>query len=134
MVALGGTEKHGDSVTSRQEEIRALRAGKPLPADRIIQMRSTGMHAIRFEFIYRLLRSGVKVDTLSVYWERGNEFMLKGEVASESRRLVLRSRPRVTGEFADLWLLCYPDDGEIKDLVDREIGRMVERALKQGAG
>lgn len=134
MVALGGTEKRGDSVTSRQEEIRALRAGKPLPADRIIQMRSTGMHAIRFEFIYRLLRSGVKVDTLSVYWERGNEFMLKGEVASESRRLVLRSRPRVTGEFADLWLLCYPDDNEIKDLVDREIGRMVERALKQGAG
>lgn len=134
MVALGGTEKRGDSVTSRQEEIRALRAGKPLPADRIIQMRSTGMHAIRFEFIYRLLRSGVKVDTLSVYWERGNEFMLTGEVASESRRLVLRSRPRVTGEFADLWLLCYPDDNEIKDLVDREIGRMVERALKQGAG
>lgn len=134
MVALGGTEKRGDSVTSRQEEIRALRAGKPLPADRIIQMRSTGMHAIRFEFIYRLLRSGVKVDTLSVYWERGNEFMLKGELASESRRLVLRSRPRVTGEFADLWLLCYPDDNEIKHLVDREIGRMVERALKQGAG
>lgn len=134
MVALGGTEKRGDSVTSRQEEIRALRAGKPLPADRIIQLRSTGMHAIRFEFIYRLLRSGVKVDTLSVYWERGNEFMLKGELASESRRLVLRSRPRVTGEFADLWLLCYPDDNEIKELVDREIGRMVERALKRGAG
>lgn len=86
-----------------------------------------GMHSIRFEFVVRLLRSGLKVDTLSIYWEHGTEFMLKRDVEKTRRRLVLGRRNRVSGEFPDLWLVCYPDDEEIKKLVEDEVDRMVER-------
>jgi len=90
------------------------------------------MHSIRFEFVVRLLRSSLKVDTLSIYWEQGNEFMLKPAVESAMRRLVLGRRKHVSGEFSDLWLLCYPEDEEIRKLVEREIDRMVEQVSGEG--
>ncbi|MDH5536326.1 MAG: hypothetical protein OEZ08_12265, partial [Betaproteobacteria bacterium] len=64
-------------MAARPEEVIALRAQQPLPAHRVIQLRSNGMHAVRMEFVIRLLRSGLKVDTLSIYWERAHEFMLR---------------------------------------------------------
>ena len=114
-------------MTSRQDEITMLKAGESLPSHRVVQLRSMGMHSIRFEFVVRLLRSGLTVDTLSIYWEHGSEFMLKREVENTHRRLVLGRRNRASGNFADLWLLCYPDDEEIKQLVEQEVDRMVER-------
>ncbi len=119
-------------MASRQDEIRALKGAEPLPSHRVVQLRSMGMHAIRFEFVVRLLRSSLKVDTLSIYWEQGNEFMLKPGIESVPRRLVLGRRKHVSGEFADLWLLCYPEDEEIKRLVELEIDRMVEQAMERG--
>jgi hypothetical protein len=119
-------------VATRQEEIRALKAGEPLPSHRVVQLRSLGMHSIRFEFVVRLLRSSLKVDTLSIYWEQGNEFMLKPDVESAMRRLVFGRRKHVSGEFADLWLLCYPEDEEIRMRVEQEIDRMVEQVSGQG--
>lgn len=120
-------------MASRQEEIKALKAGEVLPAHRVVQLRSMGMHSVRFEFVVRLLRSGLKVDTLSIYWEHGTEFMLKREVEEARRRLVLGRRKRVTGDFPDLWLLCYPDDEEVKQSVERVIESMVEQVREQGA-
>jgi len=92
-----------------------------------------GMHSIRFEFVVRLLRSSRRVDTLSIYWEQGTDFMLRPDVEKAQRRLVLGRRKHVSGEFEDLWLLCYPDDAEIRQLVEREIDRMVERVSGQSA-
>ena len=118
-------------MTSRLEEIAILKAGDALPAHRVVQLRSMGMHSVRFEFVVRLLRSGLKVDTLSIYWEHGTEFMLKREVESVNRRLVLGRRHRASGEFPDLWLLCYPDDEETKQSVEQVIDRMVEQVRSQ---
>ena len=120
-------------MASRQEEIKALKAGETLPPHRVVQLRSMGMHSIRFEFVVRLLRSGLKVDTLSIYWEHGTEFMLKREVEESRRRLVLGRRTRTTGDFPDLWLLCYPDDDEVKRSVEQVIEGMVEQVRAQGA-
>ena len=114
-------------MATREDEIKALRSGEQVASHRIVQLRSMGMHSIRFEFVVRLLRSGLKVDTLSIYWEQGTEFMLKREVEDTRRRLILGRRKRVIGEFPDLWLLCYPEDAEIKDLVEKELDIMVER-------
>ena len=116
-----------------RDEIQALRAGQPLPAQRIIPLRSKGMHAIRFEFVVRLLRTGLQVDTLSIYWERGHEFLLKQSVEDVPRRLVLGRATRVVGEFPDLWLLCYPDDEETKQRVEQEIERMIQCVRDQAA-
>lgn len=125
--------KTADSVTTRQEEIKALKAGEPLPSHRVVQLRSMGMHSIRHEFVVRLLRSSLRMDTLSIYWEQGNDFMLKRSVESVHRRLVLGRRKHVSGEFADLWLLCYPDDEQIRELVEQEIDRMVREVSGQSA-
>ena len=118
-------------MASRPEEIKLLRAGEALPSHRIVQLRSMGMHAIRFEFVVRLLRSGLKVDTLSIYWEHGTEFMLKRELEDKRRRLVLGRRKRVASEFPDLWLLCYPDDEEVKKSVEQELDVMVKKVAEQ---
>jgi len=120
-------------MASRQDEITMLKAGESLPSHRVVQLRSMGMHSIRFEFVVRLLRSGLTVDTLSIYWEHGSEFMLKREMENTNRRLVLGRRNRASGEFADLWLLCYPDDEEIKQSVEQEVDRMVERMREKDA-
>jgi hypothetical protein len=48
------------------------------------------------------------------------------------RRLVFGRRKHVSGEFADLWLLCYPDDEESRKRVEQEIDRMVEQVSGQG--
>jgi hypothetical protein len=120
-------------MATRVEEIKALKAEEILPAHRIVQLRSMGMHSIRFEFVVRLLRSGLKVDTLSIYWEHGTEFMLKREVEEARRRLVLGRRNRISGDFPDLWLLCYPDDEEVRQSVEQVIETMVDRVRAQGA-
>ncbi|MGH8699920.1 MAG: hypothetical protein ACREVR_01915 [Burkholderiales bacterium] len=120
-------------MVTRQDEIRTLKAGEQLPSHRVVQLRSLGMHSIRFEFVVRLLRSSLRMDTLSIYWEQGTEFMLKPKVENVQRRLVLGRRKHVSGEFPDLWLLCYPDDEEIKLSVDQGIDRMVEEVSEQGA-
>ncbi len=117
-------------MAARIEEVMALRSQQPLAGHRVIQLRSNGMHAVRMEFVIRLLRSGLKVDTLSIYWERAHEFMLRREVENVQRRLVFGRRQRVTGKFLDLWLLCYPDDPESRREVEREIDHMVE-AVRQ---
>jgi len=118
-------------MATRPDELAALRGETGLPAHRVIQLRSNGMHAVRMEFVIRLLRSGLKVDTLSIYWERAHEFMLRGEVEDIARRLIFGRRHRIVGEFRDLWLLCYPDDQEIRVQVEREIDRMVEQMRQQ---
>ena len=120
-------------MAARQDEISALKAGDPLPSHRVIQLRSMGMHAVRFEFVVRLLRSSIRVDTLSIYWEQGTDFMLRPQVEDVRRRLVIGRRKHVSGEFLDLWLLCYPDDAEVKQLVEREIDLMVARVNAQDA-
>lgn len=110
---------------TRQEEIAAVSADKPLSADRVKGLRSIGMDSIRGEFILRLIHARTPVDTLSIFWERAPEFISTGQVQDVVRKLVFGRRYRVTGEFMDRWLLCYPDDDEIKQSVEREIDRMV---------
>jgi hypothetical protein len=117
-------------MMTRSDEARALRAGEPLPAETVIARRSAGVHAIRREFIIRLLQSGVKVNTLDVDWDDTNETLLSEKVTSAVHRLILRGRRRVFGEFPDLWRLCYPDDDELKAAVDKEIEHMVDQARK----
>ncbi|MCL6644606.1 MAG: hypothetical protein K6U88_06420 [Dehalococcoidia bacterium] len=109
----------------RIEEIRGLRAGKSLPAHRVVELRSKAMHAIRTEFVVRMLRAHRSVDTLTVHWEGARQAMLSGQVEERPWRLVCGRGGRVSGEFQDLWLLCYPEDEEVRTLIEDQIERMV---------
>lgn len=112
-------------IVGDMETITALKSGVPLPAQKLIELRSKGMHTVRFEFIVRLLRLNTQIITLSIYWEDGREFMQIPSVQNVQRKLVYASVPRVSGQFDDLALLCYPYDPESKAKVDAELDRMV---------
>lgn len=108
------------------ENIAALKSGAPLPPEKLVELRSKGMHTVRFEFIVRLLRLDTQIITLSIYWEDGREFMQLPSVQNVQRKLVYASVPRVHGQFDDLSLLCYPHDQESKIKVEAELDRMVQ--------
>jgi hypothetical protein len=107
------------------ESISALKQGEPLAPQKLIELRSKGMHTVRFEFIVRLLRLNTQIITLSIYWEDGRDFMQIPTVQNTQRKLVYASAPRVAGLFDDMSLLCYSHDPEAKETVDAELDRMV---------
>ena len=110
---------------SDMETIATLKQGVPLEPKKLLELRTKGMHAVRFEFIVRLLRLNTQIITLSIYWENGREFMQIPTVQNVQRKLVYASDPRVSGLFDDLSLLCYPLDADAKTKVDIELDRMV---------
>lgn len=107
------------------ETITALKQGAPLAPQKLVELRSKGMHTVRFEFIVRLLRLNTQIITLSIYWEDGREFMQIPAVQNTQRKLVYASEARVSGQFDDMDLLCYPLDPAAKSRVDAELDRMV---------
>lgn len=112
-------------IVNDMESITALKQGVPLPPQKLIELRSKGMHAVRFEFIVRLLRLNTQIITLSIYWEDGREFMQIPSVQNAQRKLVYASEPRIHGLFNDMALLCYPHDPDAKAQIDAELDRMV---------
>ncbi len=118
---------------SETDIITALKSGIPVPAQRVMELRSKGMHDIRFELVHQLLRSGVWVNTISVYWEGQQEFLKQPMLHDTDRKLVVRQRTPVAGLFKDLWLIGYSEDAEIRRLVDAEIARMLEGVVAQSS-
>lgn len=117
---------------SDMETITALKQGAPLASQKLVELRSKGMHTVRFEFIVRLLRLNTQIITLSIYWENGREFVQIPAVQNVQRKLVYASEPRVSGFFDDISLLCYPLDPEAKAKVDAELDRMVAAIADYG--
>lgn len=92
---------------------------------KLIALRSAGMHTVRFEFIKRLLQINAQITTLSIYWEDGRNFFQIPIVQKAVRKLVFASTPRVSGKFDEMSLLCYACDAEAKAIVDAEVDRMI---------
>jgi len=120
-------------MTAKLDEIKALKAHRELPIQRLAQLRSAGMHAIRFEFVCRLLRAEVRMDTLSIFWDHSAASLLERKAGDATWRLVLGRGHRTTAEFPDLWVLCYPEDAEIKQQVEAELDRLIERVRVHAA-
>jgi hypothetical protein len=120
-------------MATRQDEIQALKAREPVTAHRLAQLRAAGMHAIRFEFVVRLLRAEVRMDTLSIFWDHDAESLQRRPAGEGGWRLVLGRRNRVTADFPDLWVLCYPGDAEIKQQVESVIDGLIHRVRAQFA-
>jgi len=95
--------------------------------ERLAQLRSAGMHAIRFEFVVRLLRVQVKMDTMSIFWDHGARELQDAGPGEVRWRLVLGRGRRASAEFQDHWVLRYPGDPAIKQAVEAEIDQLVEK-------
>jgi len=104
-----------------------------LPPQKLAQARSAGMHAIRFEFVVRLLRVEVKMDTMSIFWDHPAAELLDATPGARQWRLVLGRGRRASAEFPDHWVVHYPRDLSVKQQVDAEIDRLVEAVRAQSA-
>jgi len=118
-------------MTLLDDELRALNARGRLSPHRMAELRSSGMHAIRFELIVRLLHTGVREDSLSIFWDHSPQSLVEAPFGEARWRLVLGRGIRNAVEFPDLWVLCYPNDAEIRRAVDAALDRTVEKARRQ---
>jgi hypothetical protein len=121
-------------MTPLKDGLEALNARGQLPRQRIAELRSTGMHAIRFQLVVRLLHGGLREDTVSIFWDHSPQSLVEAPFGEAKWRLVLGRGSRNTVEVPDLWVLCYPDDPEIRRSVDAALDRIVERARRQNPG
>jgi len=115
-------------MTPLDDELRALNERGRLSPHRMAELRSSGMHAIRFELIVRLLHTGVREDSLSIFWDHSPQSLVEAPFGEARWRLVLGRGIRNAVEFPDLWVLCYPNDAEIRRAVDAALDQTVERA------
>jgi len=120
-------------MKNRQQEIRELKANEHPSQFRLAELRSSGMHAIRFEFVVRLLRAMLREDTVSIFWDHESASLREKPLGEGTWLLVLGRGKRVSAEFPDLWVLCYPDDPETRPLVESALDRMVEKVRAQTA-
>ena len=116
------------------QEGRIPEAIEQMTGPRLAQLRSAGMHAIRFEFVVRLLRVEVKMDTMSIFWDHGAPELQEAKPGETRWRLVLGRGRRASAEFPDDWVLRYPGEPAVKQDVEAEIDRLVEMARAQYAG
>jgi hypothetical protein len=116
-----------------RQETRHPDSLEQVPAQRLAQLRASGMHAIRFEFVVRLLRVEVKMDTMSIYWDHGAQELLDAKTGDCAWRLVLGRGRRSSTQFPDQWVMRYPGDPAVKRDVEAELDRLVEKARLQAA-
>ena len=118
-------------MTTLQNRVGALDACRHLSPRRIAELRSTRMHAIRFQLVVRLLHGGLREDTLSIFWDHSPRSLDERPFGEGGWRLVLGRGCRIAQELPDLWVLGYPDDAECRQSVEAALDQLVERARRQ---
>lgn len=118
-------------MTPLPDELRSLSARGQLSPQRTADLRATGMHAIRFELVVRLLHAGLREDTLSIFWDHSPRSLVETPFGEAKWRLVLGRGSRNAVELPDLWVLCYPDDAESRRAIEAALDQMIARARSQ---
>lgn len=121
-------------MNNELEVVKQIRLGMAVPGPKILDRRTKGLSSIRREFLSRLARlTGLRVDSsLVIRWRGLGELANSRTVVAASFELVLHGGAKaISGRFLDLWIVCYPEDPEIKKLVEAEMDRMCEKAVKR---
>src|SRR5918996_251820 len=97
-------------MTPLADKVATVNACGHLSPRQIARLRSTGMHAIRFQLVVRLLHAGLREDTLSIFWDHGPQSLVEKPLGEAKWRLILGRGSRIAAELPDSWVLGYPDD------------------------
>ena len=120
--------------TGQEDFVTQLKNGLAVSGSKILERRTSGLAAIRRECLARLSRlAGLPADSsLIVRWKGLGELANARTVNSASFELRLHSgASAVSGSFPDLWIVCYPDDPQLKQHVEDAIDRMCDQAVAQ---
>lgn len=121
-------------MSDELEVVRRIKLGMPVESPKILERRTRGLSAIRQHFLARVMHfTGMRpASSLVVRWRRLGELANSRAVVDESFELVLRGgKDPITGMFPDLWIVCYPDDAQIRQHVEAEMDRMCAQALQR---
>lgn len=116
-------------MDSELETLKRMKLGLPVPGVKILERRTKGLSAIRQEFRAQLFQlAGYRMESsLIVRWRGLGDLANSRTVVDDAFELVMRSGlTTITGKFPDIWVLCYPEDLEIKGKVEAELQRMCE--------
>ena len=114
------------------ESIKRIKLGRPVPGDKLIDRRSKGLRAIRVRCLWQLMTlAGEDIaDSLMLRWNLQPEQINAPAILSDSFALTFyRGSCPVSGLFPDLWILCYPEDPEVRRMVEVEIARMCQEVM-----
>jgi len=120
-------------MATEQEWIDRIKLGQSVPGYKVIERRSKGLQAIRQRCLWHLLSVAHEeiAHSLVLRWHRQAEYMNTRTVLGESFELTFYGGARpVNGLFPDLWILCYPEDPEVKKKVEAEIAQMCKEIVK----
>ena len=114
-------------MVTEHEWVERIKLGQSVPGPKLIDRRSKGLQAIRQRCLWQLM-SVAREDithSLVLRWHREPESINERTVLNDSFELTFYGSARpVSGLFPDLWILCYPDDPEVKEKVEQEIAQM----------
>jgi hypothetical protein len=119
-------------MSDENDYVQHIKSGRPVPGTKILERRTKGLSLIRREFLGRLkLYTGYRPDSsLAIRWRGVGEFANARTVVDAIYELRLRGGPNgCSAQFPDLWVICYPDDPEIKGKVEEELGRMCQAVI-----
>jgi hypothetical protein len=119
-----------------RELVRIIKQGGQVAGAKILERRTRGFSAIRQQFLARLKAlSGIGAESsLMIRWRRLGDLANSRTVLDGSFELVLHSGTEaVTGSFPDRWILCYPEDAEVKTQVDAVLDQMCRKAVNPAA-
>lgn len=114
-------------MVTEHEWVERIKLGQPVPGPKLIDRRSKGLQAIRQRCLWQLMSVAREEITHSLVlrWHREPESINARTVLNDSFELTFYGSARpVSGLFPDLWILCYPDDPEVKEKVEQEIAQM----------
>lgn len=117
---------------TEHEWVERIKLGQPVPGPKVIDRRSKGLQVIRQRCLVQLMAVAREeiTDSLILRWQRQPEYINARTVLNESFELTFYgpSRP-ISGLFPDLWILCYPEDAEVKRKVEAEIAQMCQELV-----
>jgi hypothetical protein len=119
---------------TEHEWVERIKLGHPVPGPKLIDRRSKGLQAIRQRCLWRVISVARKemAHSLVLCWHRQAEYINARAVLNNAFELTFYGATRpVSGQFLDLWILCYPEDPEIKQKVEEEIAQMCQEIVNQ---
>jgi len=123
-------------MNNELEFIKRLKSGLPVAGAKIVERRSKGLLAIRHQFLVRITQAapGQAESSLAIRWRRLTNFANARTVVDQSFELVMHGGTmEVAGLFPDIWVLCYPEDVEIKKNVEAKLDQMCDDLKKKSS-
>lgn len=112
---------------AEQEIVRLIREGLEVPGAKILERRTRGLALIRRQLIGMMFKyTAYRGESSLAFRWRGLGNLANARTLTDAAfDLVMHEGAKeIKGRFPDLWVLCYPDDMQIKEKVEAQLADM----------